>query len=687
MNDSINSIFSSMLLRTLQFDPSLSVKKGIERVGQLLPSNVEFLQETGKQIRRRGILNPNWLAKTKRMKIHFYLVNSQAGWFRAFVDQTKALAGLSHYVLYGVWDSLIVLHGTEKEASQLRNNIEDSKSDLSYFSASRISLFHGCRIPPSKANGKSQNIDSDTINALVDDYDNPKLRAQRTELEESGIFIGSTLELDPAPTTDVSAFVGIKLGRGSHAVDSSDVLNALTQDETLRTCMVHLVETEPGFPYNYLAKLVCGGRDELDRATDAIADCRVGRVFLEGNTSIVARGKQEFTKVSSERAIEIGPSPDLRQVENDATTLLIDLGPDFTNGFNLLPTNTQLVVLRSLIEINQQIQDRFWDDDSQKLVESTYLAFARASIIEGAAQGSIGNSIMRLAPHVETILKKALGGAIETAYDKDFARAPDAFKLSTRDINRVSLGKVVAAFREMKSHEDFKFIWAVLNDVWLKKLEAFTQARNIVAHSAGATGASQADTIDAGRRTLIDGIDLLRWLSKEVLTVLKERVESSLEGQVSAQASKQKNIYTDTIRLKPQGREFGIFLSHSSMDSEKAKSLAEALRALDYPVWYSDWAIEAGESIVKRINEALDKNDTLIVLLSKSSVQSRWVERELNTALMSQLRGEEVRVLPVLIEDCKIPPTLQDIKYIDMKHSFQEGFIELLRTLQKRNRK
>lgn len=688
MNDSIKSILSSMLLRTLQVESSLTVNQGIERIGQLLPSDVEFLRETGKQIRRRGVLNPNWLAKAKKMKLHFYLVNAQAGWFRAFVDQTKALAGLSHYILYGVWDSLIILHGTEKEASQLLRNIEDSKSDLAPFSASRISLFHGCKTRAPKTDGQLQNIDSKIINALVDNYDHPDLQTQRLELEESGVFLGSTLELEPAPSTDVSAFVGIRLGRGSHGLSPEDVLNALLQDETVRTCMVHLVETEPGFPYNYLAKLVCGGRDELDRATDAIADCRVGRVTLEGNTSIVARGKQEFTKVSSERVIEIGPSPDLRQVENEATKLLIDLGPEATTAFNLLPWNTQLVVLRSLDELTQQMQNRCWDEDSQQLIQAAYSVFARASIIEGARQGSIVDPIMRLAPHVESIVQKALRNIIETAYDKDFRRAQNELKLPTRDISKVSLGKAVMAFRTMKTHEDFKFISAALDDNWLKKLERFAEARNTFAHPGGATGDSQAAIIDEGRRILVEGIELLRWICTAVLATHRDYVES-LAGNVSAPDVEQ-NPYSGvskTINLKPQGREFGIFLSHSSTDAERAKNIAEALRALGYPVWYSDWAIEPGQSIVEKINEALDRNDTLIVLLSKSSVKSKWVERELNAALMSQLSGEAVTVLPVLIEDCEIPATLQDIKYIDMKRSFQAGFIKLLEILQTHTRK
>jgi hypothetical protein len=246
----------------------------------------------------------------------------------------------------------------------------------------------------------------------------------------------------------------------------------------------------------------------------------------------------------------------------------------------------------------------------------------------------------------------------------------------------------------MKSHDDFKFISADLDDNWLKRLERFAESRNIWAHSGEAASDSQDVIIDEGRRVLVEGIEIIRWICEDVSKALARHLESS--GQP---ASTEQNNLPGTVeqnnslkpmkelKLKPSGeRDFGLFLSHSSKDVEAAKRIAEGLRAMSYPVWYSDWAIGPGQSIVEKINEALARNDTLIVLLSESSVQSKWVERELNTALMKQLSGQDVAVLPILIEDCKIPATLQDIKYIDMKSNFQKGFIELLEFLQTRFR-
>jgi hypothetical protein len=65
-------------------------------------------------------------------------------------------------------------------------------------------------------------------------------------------------------------------------------------------------------------------------------------------------------------------------------------------------------------------------------------------------------------------------------------------------------------------------------------------------------------------------------------------------------------------------------------------------------------------------------------VLSKVSTASRWVQAELNAALMEELSGKGVAVLPVLIEDCELPPLLKDRVYADFRDDFQAGLQKLL---------
>lgn len=55
------------------------------------------------------------------------------------------------------------------------------------------------------------------------------------------------------------------------------------------------------------------------------------------------------------------------------------------------------------------------------------------------------------------------------------------------------------------------------------------------------------------------------------------------------------------------------------------------------------------------IEEGLEASDFLIIILSKNSVNSSWVRKELNAFLCDEISSENVKVLLALIDDCCIP--------------------------------
>lgn len=125
-----------------------------------------------------------------------------------------------------------------------------------------------------------------------------------------------------------------------------------------------------------------------------------------------------------------------------------------------------------------------------------------------------------------------------------------------------------------------------------------------------------------------------------------------------------------------------IFISHSSKDKRFVVKLANALKEAGCSVWYSDWEIKVGESIIQKINQGLSASDYLIVVLSPNSILSSWVQRELDQALMNQLSRRKITVLPVLYRDCEVPPLLEMIKYADFRNEFKNGLSELLNSIQ-----
>jgi WD40 repeat protein len=135
------------------------------------------------------------------------------------------------------------------------------------------------------------------------------------------------------------------------------------------------------------------------------------------------------------------------------------------------------------------------------------------------------------------------------------------------------------------------------------------------------------------------------------------------------------------MSVLPPHRTAKAFLSYSSANREYAEKLAADLRGAGISIWFDQWEIAVGESIIKKIQSGVEENDFVIVVLSQASVASDWVRRELNLALMNEIELAKVILLPVLIEDCSIPPFLKEKKYADFRESYPNGLSELVASI------
>src|SRR5262245_21146689 len=91
-----------------------------------------------------------------------------------------------------------------------------------------------------------------------------------------------------------------------------------------------------------------------------------------------------------------------------------------------------------------------------------------------------------------------------------------------------------------------------------------------------------------------------------------------------------------------------IFLSYSREDQAIARRYAEALARDGFSVWW-DQALHPGEAFDQVTERALEEARAVVVLWSKTSVQSRWVRAEATQANANN------RLVPVMIESCKRP--------------------------------
>ncbi len=101
-----------------------------------------------------------------------------------------------------------------------------------------------------------------------------------------------------------------------------------------------------------------------------------------------------------------------------------------------------------------------------------------------------------------------------------------------------------------------------------------------------------------------------------------------------------------------------VFLSYSYEDKQFADWLANKFVENQIDIWYDTNEIKVGESIKQRIEEGISTSSTIIVILSKSSIQSKWVKYELNSALLSNSIKQGIEIIIVSIDNEQIPSDL-----------------------------
>lgn len=121
-----------------------------------------------------------------------------------------------------------------------------------------------------------------------------------------------------------------------------------------------------------------------------------------------------------------------------------------------------------------------------------------------------------------------------------------------------------------------------------------------------------------------------------------------------------------------------VFISYSHQDREFADTLAIQLVRNRVNVWLDKWELRVGDSLLERIQTAIQGSSALLVVLSKASVQSAWCRRELNAGLTRELEERQVVLLPLLLEDCEVPLFLRDKLYADFRTNFDDGLRAVL---------
>ena len=107
-----------------------------------------------------------------------------------------------------------------------------------------------------------------------------------------------------------------------------------------------------------------------------------------------------------------------------------------------------------------------------------------------------------------------------------------------------------------------------------------------------------------------------------------------------------------------------VFISHASEDKSFVVPFATALRTKGIDAWVDQWEIKLGDSLVQKIfEEGIRSAAIVIVVLSKISVEKKWVKEELDAAVVGRI-NQTSRLIPLLIEECDVPIALRATKWV-----------------------
>lgn len=138
---------------------------------------------------------------------------------------------------------------------------------------------------------------------------------------------------------------------------------------------------------------------------------------------------------------------------------------------------------------------------------------------------------------------------------------------------------------------------------------------------------------------------------------------------------------------------YSAFISYSSKNQDAADQIHTDLQAKGVRCWLATEDLKIGDPFRQRIDESIKLHDKLLLILSEHSVQSPWVQDEVEAALERERRDKRLVLFPIRIDDAVMDTDaawaasirrtrhIGDFTRWKDHHAYQKAFERLLRDL------
>lgn len=103
-----------------------------------------------------------------------------------------------------------------------------------------------------------------------------------------------------------------------------------------------------------------------------------------------------------------------------------------------------------------------------------------------------------------------------------------------------------------------------------------------------------------------------------------------------------------------------FFISHNKQQKPIARILATALAASGEDVWFDEWQLRPGDSLIGSIEDGLANASVFVIIWSKAAAASNWVGTEMRAYLRRRVDDKSLRIIPVMTDDTPLPTLLAD---------------------------
>ncbi len=190
---------------------------------------------------------------------------------------------------------------------------------------------------------------------------------------------------------------------------------------------------------------------------------------------------------------------------------------------------------------------------------------------------------------------------------------------------------------------------------------------------------SLGDGVDPALRKAATVIGVTNYDPKALMPLMKWAKQLEvLEPALLVEDLVNRAVQAKEERRQSNQQAIVAFLSHSSKDKPFVRQLAADLTREGISVWLDEQMIRVGDSITDKVSQGLAESDYFLIALSDNAVQSEWVRKELNQALISEIEERKVRILPLKLSSCDIPALIRDKKYADFTKHYRAGLNELV---------